>query len=90
MSKTTILKSEHFLCIANQVGNEIIPRNASVDLDADLSNDKVEQILIEFVNETEIDHKDFIIITSEFLKNFDLFEEEYLSEILRVRCLLIT
>jgi hypothetical protein len=88
MSKqTTVLKSEHFLCMTNEVNSEFIKRNLldkPMDFYSDLSNEMVEQILIEFVNENEFADNDFFIITSDFLKNFDLFEEEYLSQILRV------
>jgi hypothetical protein len=75
------IKPEHFLCIGNELD---IVQTTPVDPEADLSNEKVEQILVDFVNEMELDHKDFIIISSDFLKNFDRFEESYLSEMLRV------
>jgi hypothetical protein len=84
----TPLKSDHFLCMTNEYNSEFTQRTIAdkrTDINNDLSNEKVEQLLIEFVNDNEFVENDFFIITSDFLKNFDLFEEEYLSQILRVK-----
>jgi hypothetical protein len=81
MSKQ-ILKGEHFLCLYGDSEMENFQSNFG---DLDISNEKIEEILIDFVNENDIESKDYIIISSDFLKNFEKIEENFLSEILRVK-----
>ncbi len=91
MTKYEKLDSSRFLFMMNEknglfeINYNKMKKEVNLYNDNDIPNHILEFKLLDYVNSTkEYINNDFIIITSEFLNNFQLMDEEYINSILKV------